>query len=298
VGVIVGVDAGGSHTELGVAAGPGDAPHVRVRGPGIALALGAEPAARTVRDLLRQALDAPDPGPVVDALVVGAAGAGRPAPREALELALAGLASRVRVVTDMEIALADAFPAGAGVLLGAGTGSYALGLTTQGEQLRAGGWGPLLSDEGSGTHLARHALRQAVRELDGREPRSALTAALLSATGCADLDALVTWSAQAERVAVAALAREVCALAEAGVSSAVALVEQAATQLVALAEAVAVRLGVSPAPVALAGGLLSLGSPVREALVARLQEASWARPVDRPVDPLVGALRLAATPVT
>ena len=47
-----------------------------------------------------------------------------------------------------------------GVVIIAGTGSIAYGHNGQGQAARAGGWGYVLGDEGSGYWIGRHALRR------------------------------------------------------------------------------------------------------------------------------------------
>lgn len=67
---------------------------------------------------------------------------------------------------DEEIALDAAFAGGPGILVVAGTGSNAIGRTADGEVFGAGGWGPVLGDEGSGTWIGLEALRAALRAHD------------------------------------------------------------------------------------------------------------------------------------
>jgi N-acetylglucosamine kinase-like BadF-type ATPase len=84
------------------------------------------------------------------------------------------------VIADVEAAYLGALGDRAGVLLLAGTGSMALGGNGRGRWARAGGWGPLLGDEGSAfwigrEWLARHdghptGFAQARRMLRSRDP--------------------------------------------------------------------------------------------------------------------------------
>jgi len=291
----VGVDAGGSHTELALGLdSPG--PLLRVEGPGIFLGREPDRATETILGLLEQALARHDATLELRAFVVGAAGAGRESACAALREGLRGAHPHPRIVSDFEIAHASAFPSGPGLLLGAGTGSYAVGRDGAGELVRVGGWGPVLSDEGSGYHLALQALRRATEELDGRAPATELSASLLGAAGCPDLDALVTWSVQASRSDLAALAREVSSLAAAGQPEACALVEGAAAALLKLVRGLAARLGEETIPVALAGGLLAPGTPLRAALARRLVDEPGTELHEGSLDPVLGALALAGWP--
>src|SRR5207245_10919742 len=79
----------------------------------------------------------------VERAVVAAAGAGRPQERADLEAALvqAGMARRVRVMADGEVALSTAFADGTGIIVSAGTGSIADARDPAGQLHRAGAWG-------------------------------------------------------------------------------------------------------------------------------------------------------------
>ena len=70
-----------------------------------------------------------------------------------------GYKARVVVVNDALVALEAAIPGGPGVVIISGTGSIAYGRNAAGEAARAGGWGYVLGDEGSGYWIGRAALR-------------------------------------------------------------------------------------------------------------------------------------------
>jgi N-acetylglucosamine kinase-like BadF-type ATPase len=59
------------------------------------------------------------------------------------------------VDTDARIALTGAVGFGAGIVIISGTGSVAFGRNANGEESRAGGWGPTLGDEVSAQSCAR-----------------------------------------------------------------------------------------------------------------------------------------------
>jgi len=95
----------------------------------------------------------------LDALVVGSTRLGGARGRAQLAKALRGLARGVRVLPDYEIAHLAAFGRGPGLVLVASTGSAAFARGGGGKRARAGGYGPLLGDEGSGFWLGREAAR-------------------------------------------------------------------------------------------------------------------------------------------
>jgi len=198
--VSLGADAGGSHstvvigTETGVLG--------RADGPGAAMRpSGAAKSAAVLTETARRAAAQAGVELPVERAVVGAAGAGRAQEQAELEAALidAGVARRVRVLADGEVALATAFGTGPGILLNAGTGSIAYARDPAGELHRAGGYGWQLGDEGGGYWLGRRALDVAARSQDGRGEGSTLLARLLGALGLQHFDDLVRWSRALER---------------------------------------------------------------------------------------------------
>jgi glucosamine kinase len=209
---VAGVDGGGSKTrtvvadETGRVLGTADGPPSAVRAGAVG---GAEHSADVVAAAVRDALEAAGlTGARVQAIVAGVAGTGREPERDALWQALTAraVAEEISVVPDAAIALDDAFGDGPGVLLIAGTGSVAFARGPDGTFARAGGWGPVLGDEGSGGWLGRRALNAAVASLDGREPETALANALLAAVELDDPAGLVAWAARAKPADFAALA--------------------------------------------------------------------------------------------
>ena len=73
---------------------------------------------------------------------------------------------RVRVIPDAQAAALGALDGRPGVLVLSGTGSIVVGHDGRGRWERAGGFGPLLGDEGSGFWLGREWLRATVRAGD------------------------------------------------------------------------------------------------------------------------------------
>jgi N-acetylglucosamine kinase-like BadF-type ATPase len=163
----------------------------------------------------------------------------------------------------------------AGTVLISGTGSAAWAKARNGREARAGGWGYLLGDEGSGYAVARSAVRHALEESDQGLPAGPLTLRLLAETGTMEPSGLLDlFYRRPERRFWAGLAGTVFALAATDSASA-AIVEDAAGHLATLAVTVNRRLGTlaEGAPVLLAGGMLvnqpSLAAKVRDLLAVR-----------------------------
>jgi glucosamine kinase len=253
-------------------------------------------SADIVAGVVRQAMREAGITPPLAALHVGLAGAGRPGPREEVRerLGQEGLTQRLSIGSDAEIAFHDAFHDGPGILVLAGTGSMVLGRGPDGELDRVGGWGPLLGDEGSGYAIGCHALRAVARAEDRLEPATDLRATVLSHAGVPDAARLVVWAATARRPQVARLAEAVAVAALAGDPSARAILEDAAAELARGVEVLSQRLGPwgGAVPVALVGGLVAPGRPLRSWIEAALGPRA-AGLQERVVDPVRGAGGLA-----
>lgn len=114
----------------------------------------------------------------LDALWVGLAGIDRPGARDRIAGHLDGLATTLRLTNDAEL-LFGALPNESGIVLIAGTGSIAFGKNREGTVARAGGWGYLIGDEGSGYDIGRLAVQAVAHAADGRGHDTVLLPMLL-----------------------------------------------------------------------------------------------------------------------
>lgn len=262
----------------------------RAEGPGGAMRLGrGTELAAALADLARPLL-AREGVVRADAFVVGASGAGREVERSELQGALEAqrLAWRVIVTTDAELARAAAFAGNPGVLLIAGTGSIAVVRDTNGTTRRIGGLGWRMGDQGSAHWLGTQGLVAVGAMHDQLGPPTHLTEALCASAGVAGIAGLVRWSTTASPAAVAALGPAVVATADAGDVVAEEIVATGVEWLVRLAASA----GAGRLPVALAGGLLAPGRPLRH----RVCDALAGRGITvemHPIDPCRGAPVLA-----
>ena len=300
--IVIGVDGGGSKTRVLVGTAEGEV-LATVDGPKSAVSPGqAARSAEVIADLVTRALgEIAQPGTVFPrVLYCGVAGTGREEERRALHAALDAkeLAEEVVIDSDGLIAMYDAFEDRAGILLVVGTGSIAYGRSPAGEIVRCGGWGPAFGDEGSGGWIGKRALGIVAASSDGREPATALLFPILAATQCEDIEDLIPWAAAADARAFATLAPVVFSTAAAGDQRASALITLAAEELVLHIRALARQLFTderAAVAVALSGGLMDRGSPLRKRLEQRLKSAvPGANLRSEEVLPARGALRAAA----
>ena len=155
-----------------------------------------------------------------------------------------GHKSRVLVVNDALIALTAGARDAPAIVIIAGTGSIAYGRNATGEAARAGGWGHMIGDEGSGYWIGREALSAVMRASDGRGPATRLTAAILAQLNLNDESRLprIVYDREVPRVTVAAMGPIVQDAADQGDAVARRILERAADELVLAAQSVASRL--------------------------------------------------------
>lgn len=297
--VYLGIDGGGTQTRCLVADQDGNILGQGLAGPSNCLAVGTGAAAAAVMAAAERALEeAGRSMGDVAAVCIGLAGAGRPKEQAEVAAALSfPPAARVQVVSDARIALAGALGGQPGVIVIAGTGSIAFGLSSRGETLRAGGWGWLLGDEGSGLDLGRSALKAALAAHDGTGPETVLRERVCAAWGLTSPDEAVPRiyaDVAAARGLMASLAPLVSEAADEGDAVALEILSAAGRSLARLAAAVLRRLDVPGAPVAAVGGVLTNCRPLSEAFAAAVpQEAPGSRVIQPLGSPAEGAVLLA-----
>ncbi len=259
----------------------------------------------------------------------GLAGTSSPAVRAWASRVLSeSVAGELLLCGDEEIALDAAFRGGPGILVVAGTGSNAIGRTDARAIFGAGGWGPVLGDEGSGTWIGLEAIRAALRAQDGIPLGDQLNGQLGDSTreesemkcvrastsllreierhwrlnSLGELVAYANQRGDCDRPApeFASLAPIVARCAERGDALAAEVLNRAGVELAELAALVFGKMAAAPVPtqttspvigVAYTGGVLTHIARVRDAMTARLAvllPASCVR--QSPVDPLDGAL--------
>lgn len=266
-------------------------------GPAAAVEPGrVEEAAEVVEALVRELAAAAGASLPLEGLSCGLAGAGRSETRRAACRALErrGLARRVTVVTDADAAFRDAFePGRSGLLLVAGTGSIARARGPEGRDARAGGWGVLLGDEGSAYRIGLEGLRAVLRAHDGRIPPTSLAPRLLSALDVEEPPDLVSRVEGEPKAGIAALAPTVVGAADGGDVAARRIVGEAVRALVDQIRAAATGAGLDDrtAPVALTGGLLAPGRPLRDRVAEALRDEGF-EVSEREVRPERGAALL------
>lgn len=298
--IVVGVDAGGTHSRARVANARGDILGAGEAGPGNPHVGGMDAARREILTAIQRACDdAKIEKQNLACACLGAAGVSRPDERaEWTTWATQHIAPRIVICNDGEILIAAGSPENWGVALIAGTGSSAWGKTRDGRLARAGGWGWLFGDEGSGFELARQALRAAAQFADGRAAPTRLLDAILAFWDLREPSDLIArvYRSGLKNADIAALAGVVVRVANEGDAVALRLIDETGESLALALGAVARALQIerAPIPLALTGGLLLDAPIVRERLLASTRARGLDfTPVTLVADPVLGAVRIA-----
>ena len=200
----------------------------------------------------------------------GLSGAADPhAAGNAHRLLVSLVGGEVEIATDVAIALEAAFPADFGSIVIAGTGSIAYGRNERGEIARAGGWGPVVSDEGSGEWIGRAAVALALRAHDAGETTSFLPA-IMNTWHLATYEDVVRFVGSHPPPDFAALFPHVADHAARGDDLARSILLRAAGELAEICHIVLRRLWPHEkalAEVAMCGGVFRTSALVREAFI-------------------------------
>lgn len=301
----LGIDGGGTKTICAV----GDERRLLARataGPSNIVRVGEKQARESLLQSVRQACAAAGitPAQIVHTCV-GAAGAARPELAALVRQILAEiLPGQIRVVGDLVIALEAAFDDGSGIVVNAGTGSFAYGRDQQGNTSRAGGLGFAIGDEGSAHWIGRSAVSAVLRATDRTYAtpealhHAKLVSALCDAWGVTSLSDLAH---SANAIPPPNFAALFPAVATSEDDLAQQILSSAGRELAQIAAVVDRRLfaagEINTVLVATTGGGFRHSAVVREVFYNELHKLDPRVEISpRIVEPIEGALRLARKP--
>lgn len=295
---VLGIDAGGTKTVCLVADEQG---HVlgSARGPGANLAtLGELEVEKVLHEVMEQAMVGQSGAPAV--ICLGIAGVDRAVDAAIIRSIMRRIGNKapVLVVNDALIALEAGAGDGPGIVLIAGTGSICYGRNDRGHAARAGGWGYILADEGSGWWMGQRAIQAVMRQADGRGPATSLTPRVLAYFGVTDPALVVheVYYHDPRRRLIAGLGPAVQASVDEGDPVAREIVADAAGELALAARSVAEKLEMRGAqfPLVLSGGAFRVVTSLLTDLTSRVAEVvPRGQPRLLDVEPAMGAVRLA-----
>jgi N-acetylglucosamine kinase-like BadF-type ATPase len=295
---VLGIDAGGTKTVCQLASADGEVLAEARRGGANLQAVGELEVEKVLYEVMEDAIG--DRNIVPAAICLGIAGVDRDEDSRVIRAIMRriGYKAKTLIVNDALVALEAGAPDRQGVVVIAGTGSIAYGRNERNHAARAGGWGYVLGDEGSGYWIGRAALRAVLREADRRGPVTRLTGLLLNHYGVAKAQDLIheVYHGTNRPSAIASLAKCVQSAFSDGDAVAIGILRAAADELESCALSVATRLEIagSEFPFVLAGGMFRAVPWLEDELSRRLPLAApRSRTLRLNVEPALGAVRLA-----
>ena len=205
----------------------------------------------------------------------------------------------ITLETDARVALAGATGAEPGVVIIAGTGSIACGVNSRGRFARAGGWGPTMGDEGSGSYIGRRALESVMMSYDYRgEPTSMMEPILrhFGVTSPPELPPVIYDDPDKAMREIAQLSKIAVRAGEEGDKVAREILKDAAKELAVAVIAVIeqLRMERDEFHVAYVGGVFEAGGLILDPLREEIQDFAPRAEIAPPIDPpVIGAAKMA-----
>lgn len=230
----------------------------------------------------------------VECICLGMAGVDRPEDKPLITGMIAEIlpAAKCVPVNDAVIGLVGGAGKPFGIVVIGGTGSIAFGMDRNGRRARAGGWGHILGDEGSGYVIGLRGLRAVCRAHDHRTGPTALRDIVLNHLGLERPEQLLGWikEIQASKAEIGSLSRLVYQAYEQGDEIASQILHEESAELAEAARAVAEELfpDESDYQIVVGGGNLRKSqiyfSLFQEAVSKRLPGVEVIRPKGEPVE--------------
>jgi N-acetylglucosamine kinase-like BadF-type ATPase len=180
------------------------------------------------------------------------------------------------VNSDAKISLAGGIGADVGITVISGTGSIAYGVNHEGREVRAGGWGHIIGDEGSGYDIGRRGLMAIIRAYENRGPDTLLSKLILEHLNINspwDLISFV-YSDLTNKKKIASISRIVSKAADQGDMEALNILKKSAVSLGVLAQSVIEELFNNDFnyTIALNGGVFQNLEIVREEFISYIKD--------------------------
>ncbi len=181
---VIGIDGGATKSYLKIAALKGHVVYTGTGGPCNINSINKDLAGNNLKELIYSALKASGLEKK-DCLCVclGMAGAGSKERRKIYRGLLNNEFENLIITDDAQAALLGGTGTETGVVLISGTGSICFGRNINGKTHRAGGWGHIIGDEGSGYYIGCKILNSIMKSYDLRNPPTYLTRLVLIRLG-------------------------------------------------------------------------------------------------------------------
>ncbi|MBI3974402.1 MAG: ATPase [Chloroflexi bacterium] len=310
---VIGIDGGGTKTMCVLAAEDGAELARHTGGPSNLQTIGAPALESLLGEIIGGVLRRARGSVEVVGMCLALAGVDRPEDRTMVEAIVGRVmaplhgvanwgfgAGEAVIVNDAVASLVGGTGRRHGVVMVAGTGSIAFGMNARREHCRAGGWGNILGDEGSGYAIGLAGLRAVCRAWDRRGPATSLMQTILDAHRLRTATELIPlvygqWGVR-EIAAVAPLVLAAAGDGESGDPVAQRIAGEAADELALATLAVirALELQTAPFDVVTAGGVWAGSAFLRERFAAMVRREAPPATISLPRnEPVIGAVLLA-----
>lgn len=276
--LFLGIDGGGSKTEALIAAEDGRIYGWQKTGPSNPLFMPPAKALENVVAAVKGAMTAQTAimKQSITQACICIPGFEKQFSKESLVRSLGVGIEQISMMGDERSTLLAALGGKAGIVIAAGTGSFAIGRDGQNNIKSAGGWGPILGDEGSGYDMGRQALRAIVTQHENNAPTTALTEAVCSLWGIDRVQDIRLYlnSHTNFQQTISALAPLVLECAQKGDSTAKTIIRRAGYSLADLSYTVIKQLTMPDGPVkiAVSGGIRNFGDLITDPIRQRFKE--------------------------
>ncbi len=302
--IIIGIDGGGSRTRGVIFRGSNELHRAETgtaRVGSVGVVESSERLLNLIHDLCGSAKVAAGE---IDAVAIGLAGVWLREEQQRSEQLLHLFArerkvgiENLAVTSDAAIALEGALGGESGIVLIVGTGTIAIGKTSEGSIVRCGGWGIELSDEGSGAWIGREGLTALARAFDGRGPQTSFADAMIGFFPVINPEQPRTLvAAFNEKIfdypSVAPIVMDCAAQGDAVCSE---IIRRAAAHLIESLEVLSKRYfqELDSVPVACLGGIMESETILAATLAEALQDYPRLQQIEPRNDALDGAVTLA-----
>lgn len=293
---VLGIDGGGTKTFSLLATIDGKILGLGIGGPLNETFINGQQAHQSIVDSIKEAMSEVKSQIKITAIYVSAPGL----TAEVLDSVLKqmNISAKVFLEDDVLASFRGAIPADRGVVVLAGTGSFAVARDGHGDQAITGGWGPLLGDEGSGYALGLEVLRTVIRSSEGREKPTCLTELLQNEIQYRNKNELIdrVYGRNMSRQEIAALAVLVSKAATMNDEAAIKILSHAGAELALLGAAAAKKLNSLKKDFlfTLTGGVVKAGEPLLTSFQTEMRNQLPGGKYVRPMaEPIFGTLLLA-----
>lgn len=240
---VIGIDGGGTKTALKLADKNESVILTMEGGPCNINSMGKEAVLNMLKELLNDTLiKAQLSLEDIETICIGTAGVDRPSDKAIMEeiIRSTGFKGKTIITNDAVTALYGGVGGAEGVILISGTGSICYGRNTNAETKRAGGWGHIIGDEGSGYYIGINAINRIAKAFDGIEESTLMTDLILNHLKLRNATELIdyVYRSGAGKSEIASLAKLVDEAYKQGDIAAEEILEKAAYELFLISKAV------------------------------------------------------------